>query len=42
MYNQGFKSFDNVTIYTFLENKPTVKSILMNLAVMQQSANFVH
>lgn len=25
MYNQGFRSFDNVTIYTFLENKPTVK-----------------
>ncbi len=25
MYDQGFKSFDNVTIYTFLENKPTVK-----------------
>ena len=25
MFNQGFKSFDNVTIYTFLENKPTVK-----------------
>lgn len=25
MYNQGFKSFDNVTIYTFLEGKPTVK-----------------
>lgn len=25
MFNQGFKSFDNVTIYTFLEGKPTVK-----------------
>lgn len=25
MYNQGFKSFDNATIYTFLEGKPTVK-----------------
>lgn len=25
MYNQGFKSFDNVSIYSFLENKPTVK-----------------
>lgn len=25
MYNQGFRSFDNVTIYTFLENNPTVK-----------------
>lgn len=25
MYNQGYKSFDNVTIYTFLEGKPTVK-----------------
>lgn len=25
MFNQGFRSFDNVTIYTFLENKPTVK-----------------
>lgn len=25
MYNQGFKSFDHVTIYTFLEGKPTVK-----------------
>lgn len=25
MYKQGYKSFDNVTIYTFLESKPTVK-----------------
>lgn len=25
IYNQGFKSFDNITIYTFLEGKPTVK-----------------
>lgn len=25
MYNQGFKSFDNATIYTFLDGKPTVK-----------------
>lgn len=25
MHNQGYKSFDNVTIYTFLEGKPTVK-----------------
>ena len=25
MYLQGFKSFDSVSIYTFLENKPTLK-----------------
>ena len=25
MYQQGFKSFDSVSIYTFLENKPKVK-----------------
>ena len=25
LFNQGYKSFDNVTIYTFLEDKPTLK-----------------
>lgn len=25
LYKQGFKSFDNMTIYTFLEDKPNVK-----------------
>lgn len=25
LYRQGFRSFDDVTIYTFLEDKPTVK-----------------
>jgi replicative DNA helicase len=25
LYKQGYRSFDNVTIYTFLEDKPTVK-----------------
>jgi replicative DNA helicase len=26
MYNQGFKSFDSVSIFTFLQDKPNVKS----------------
>ena len=25
LYKQGFKAFDNVSVYTFLEDKPTVK-----------------
>lgn len=25
MYNQGFRSFDNVTIYTFIRDKPTIR-----------------
>lgn len=25
LYKQGFKSFDNVSIYTFLEDKPTIR-----------------
>jgi len=31
LYKQGFKSFDNVSIYTFLEDKPTVKESFDNL-----------
>lgn len=31
MYHQGFKSFDNAAIYTFLEGKPTIKKHFDNL-----------
>lgn len=40
LYKQGFKAFDNVSVYTFLEDKPTVKNILKSLAAIRQLKNF--
>ena len=40
MYNQGFRSFDNVTIY--LKISLLLKSTLMNLEAMRQLVNFAH